>query len=358
MIKRTYDEMTKNNQNFSWDQLWVGKWGLQFTSIDGVLYTKNIKEEIGKKFTDAIMIADREGVSCFLPKVQLNEIGKYFAKEINNIQEAKRWCRRVMEETDAIFKLMDSLKQKSKYDYDDYKRLVDATFSHVPPNFVIKKAADYLDEERLKKYLPNFSRARTYTEPVYDEVDSVLKKIVQVISKQENVAATWMRYITHDEIKNYFEKGILPPLDILRKREKGCALWFHDGNCTFYFGKEFREIKKKMMIVYRRKVIKGTTAYPGKIRGIARVVFDPHRVNVFNSGDILVTGMTRPEYLPLMEKSAGFVTDAGGILSHAAIVARELKKPCVIGTIVGTKKIKDGMMVEVDADKGIVKIIS
>ena len=48
MIKRTYDEMTKNNQNFSWDQLWVGKWGLQFTSIDGVLYTKNIKELIEK----------------------------------------------------------------------------------------------------------------------------------------------------------------------------------------------------------------------------------------------------------------------------------------------------------------------
>ncbi|MBI2112037.1 hypothetical protein HYT52_00675 [Candidatus Woesearchaeota archaeon] len=350
--------MTKNNQTFSWDQLWAGKWGLQFTSIDGVLYTKNIKEEIGKKFTDAIMIADREGVSCFLPTVQLNKIGKHFAKRIKNIQEAKRWCRRVMEETDAIFKLIDRLKQKSQYDYEDYKRLVDATFSHVPPNFVIKKAADYLDEERLGEYLLYFSRARTYTEPVYDEVDYVLKRIVKVISKLENVAATWMRYITHDEVKNYFEKGILPPLDILRKREKGCALWFHDGKCTFYFGKEFRRIKNKMIITYRGKVIKGATAYPGRIRGIARVVFDPHRVNVFNSGDILVTGMTRPEYLPLMKKSAGFVTDAGGILSHAAIVARELKKPCVIGTIVGTKKIKDGMKVEVDADKGIVKIIS
>ena len=84
---------------------------------------------------------------------------------------------------------------------------------------------------------------------------------------------------------------------------------------------------------------------------------NPREVSVFDKGDILVTGMTRPEFLPLMEKAAAFVTDAGGILSHAAIVAREMRKPCVIGTHVATKVLKDGDVVEVDADKGIVKIM-
>ena len=58
-----------------------------------------------------------------------------------------------------------------------------------------------------------------------------------------------------------------------------------------------------------------------------------------------------------MEKASAFVTDEGGILCHAAIVAREMKKPCIIGTKVSTKILKDGDMVEVDADNGIVKVL-
>jgi len=58
-----------------------------------------------------------------------------------------------------------------------------------------------------------------------------------------------------------------------------------------------------------------------------------------------------------MEKASAFVTDAGGMLSHAAIVARELKKPCVLATENATKIIKDGDEIEVDANMGIVRIL-
>ena len=68
--------------------------------------------------------------------------------------------------------------------------------------------------------------------------------------------------------------------------------------------------------------------------------------------------MTRPDYLALMKKAAAFVTDSGGILCHAAIVAREMKKPCVIGTQVATKVFQDGDIVEVDAEKGVVTKIN
>lgn len=67
--------------------------------------------------------------------------------------------------------------------------------------------------------------------------------------------------------------------------------------------------------------------------------------------------MTRPEYIHLAKKSAGIITDAGGILSHAAITARELKKPCIIGTKNATQILKDGDLVEVDAENGVVKIL-
>ena len=99
----------------------------------------------------------------------------------------------------------------------------------------------------------------------------------------------------------------------------------------------------------------GIVAQPGKVRGRVVIVMKSHDLLKVSAGDILVSSMTRPEMTPVMQKVAGFVTDEGGITSHAAIVSRELKKPCIIGTKVATKVLKDGDLVEVDAEKGIVR---
>ena len=71
----------------------------------------------------------------------------------------------------------------------------------------------------------------------------------------------------------------------------------------------------------------------------------------------MVSVSTSPQLLPAMKLSAAFITDMGGITSHAAIVARELKTPCIVGTKIATKVLHDGDLVEVDANRGIVKII-
>ena len=75
-------------------------------------------------------------------------------------------------------------------------------------------------------------------------------------------------------------------------------------------------------------------------------------------GDILIAVMTFPNFIPAMEKAAAFVTDEGGILCHAAIVSREMRKPCIIATKHATKVFKDNDLVEVDAEKGIVRKVS
>ena len=103
--------------------------------------------------------------------------------------------------------------------------------------------------------------------------------------------------------------------------------------------------------------IKGSIAFRGIIKGVVKVVASPKEQGKLNKGEILVTAMTTPDFLPCMERAAAFVTDEGGITCHAAIVAREMKKPCVIGTRIATKVLKDGDLVEVDAETGIVKII-
>jgi len=103
--------------------------------------------------------------------------------------------------------------------------------------------------------------------------------------------------------------------------------------------------------------IKGVTACRGIVKGIINIIMSYHDFNKFNEGDILVTSMTTPDYIILMKKACAFITDEGGLSCHAAIVAREMNKPCIIGTKIATKVLKDGDLVEVDANKGVVKIL-
>lgn len=103
--------------------------------------------------------------------------------------------------------------------------------------------------------------------------------------------------------------------------------------------------------------IKGIIAFKGVVRGTAKIVCHSNEVNKVQFGDILVSQMTFPSYISALQKAVAFVTDEGGITCHAAIVAREMKKPCVIATKIATKVLHDGDLIEVDADHGVVRIL-
>jgi phosphohistidine swiveling domain-containing protein len=101
---------------------------------------------------------------------------------------------------------------------------------------------------------------------------------------------------------------------------------------------------------------KGNPAYPGEVFGRVVVIVHENELANVQEGDILVSPMTRTSFLSAMQKAAAFVTDEGGVTCHAAIMARELKKPCVVGTKIASKVLKNGMQVEVNATEGIIKI--
>lgn len=99
-------------------------------------------------------------------------------------------------------------------------------------------------------------------------------------------------------------------------------------------------------------LVKGAPASPGLVTGPVKIIRSAKEINKVKKGDILVTAMTTPDFVPAMKKVAAIVTDRGGQTSHAAIVSRELGVPCVIGTNEATKKLKNGMMVTVNAQTG------
>lgn len=103
------------------------------------------------------------------------------------------------------------------------------------------------------------------------------------------------------------------------------------------------------------KGAKGQCAFAGKAGGMVKIVQVPSDMHKMKRGDILVSQATSPDLLPAMKKAAAIVTNTGGLICHAAITARELKIPCVVGTTNATLVFKDGDKVEVDATKGIVR---
>ena len=120
-----------------------------------------------------------------------------------------------------------------------------------------------------------------------------------------------------------------------------------------------QEAAEEMATTEERKVIiKGLPASPGKGAGRAHVILNPKDIDEFKDGEVLVTEMTAPDWVPAMKKAKAIVTDSGGMTCHASIVSRELGIPCIVGTKsrgqAATTTIKDGTDITVDASNGVV----
>jgi len=142
----------------------------------------------------------------------------------------------------------------------------------------------------------------------------------------------------------------------LAERLNGFCLLLHAGTIDFF--KPSRKPAETPVEVAATTPgeIRGTAASRGVVTGRVRRVMDLSEAPLLEAGEILVTTMTRPEMGVALDRAAAFVTDEGGRMAHAAIIAREMGKPCVIGTGEATRLLKDGMGVTVDGDNGIVTI--
>jgi len=102
-------------------------------------------------------------------------------------------------------------------------------------------------------------------------------------------------------------------------------------------------------------LVTGLTASPGLVSGTVRIVLTPSEGDSIQPGEILVAEMTTPDWVPFMRRAIAIVTDSGGMTSHAAIVARELGIPCIVGARVATTTLKTGQVVTVDGAAGTIQ---
>lgn len=174
--------------------------------------------------------------------------------------------------------------------------------------------------------------------------------------RKYNLSFNDLRWFTLDEVRGLIKTRDFKNIGRYEKQGRRIGL-LREKSYQDISKRDWQSIAKAHDQTISR-VIAGIAASRGIARGVARIILDPHvDGHRLKKGDILITSMTRPEFLPIMKKAAAYVTDEGGVTCHAAIVAREMHKPCIIGTKNGTKILIDGEMIEVDADTGTVKKI-
>lgn len=188
--------------------------------------------------------------------------------------------------------------------------------------------------------------------------DSLKDKFFKEMEKRVKIPETLVAYGKKEEFKASFNNSTIAK--VWQEREKGSLYVYSKSKIqAIYTGSQIMEFLKNAYPEIKENIteIKGTPACLGVVKGKVRIVLTASENSKLLPGEVLVTSMTRPEHLPAMKRAAAIITDDGGVTCHAAIVSRELNKPCIIGTRIATKVLRDGEMVEVNANEGIVRRI-
>ncbi len=184
----------------------------------------------------------------------------------------------------------------------------------------------------------------------------IVEKLLREIARRIGVPLEAARYLLEGEMRLALFDGKVD-FPLLLERKRWCFLLAQGGRSVVYSGKE---AEKWAASVKEEKApgvseLHGTPATVGKVTGKACIVNAPEDIAKMREGFVLLSVATNPFLLPAIKKAAAIVTDQGGLTCHAAIVSREFSIPCIVGTRHATRVFKDGDLLAVDADNGVVR---
>lgn len=286
------------------------------------------------------------------------------ALEIKELNEIHKNCHTAVEIQKALgrhvekFAYLGYREPFSKgYDFAFFKeKLKDSGEDNITPfepNIILSQAEqDIVDLMQEYVYFRNYRTEKLYEALYY------IEPLWQKVSEALGLPSRSLFYYAEGEIPQLLSSDIQVDEAIIKERENGYALLLHDDVISILVGSELASHKElREGFVEQSQSIGGMVACKGVAKGKVKIVLKASEQFKVEAGDILVTSMTTPDFIPCMQKAVAFITDEGGITCHAAIVAREMKKPCIIGTKNATKILRDGDVVEVDAERGIIQIV-
>ena len=264
--------------------------------------------------------------------------GEYFYKQVRLLSKESRSSLQV-----EIKKFEQVYKNRVKA----FKKLLVALKPNKYQKELLQMAHDltFIKDER-----DDYRRRQSFT----------IRPLFAELARRFNLPPRAPLYLIKSEMEQWFKTGKLPvnKKELLQRMKGYCLVINNGSSVSIYSGVKMRQFIKSQKFTGQGSEsakITGLVGNSGVVKGRVCVVYTKHDLKKIKKDSVLVAVTTNPDYVPAMRLCKAFVTDEGGVTCHAAIVAREMKKPCIIGTKVATKVFKDGDLVEVDADKGVVK---
>ncbi|MFH1900185.1 MAG: PEP-utilizing enzyme [Patescibacteria group bacterium] len=222
---------------------------------------------------------------------------------------------------------------------------------------IVKKLKLSNQEKHLFNIAADIIWLKGYRKDCYYHGFFVLDLILAEIARRSGLSLLQTKYLLHKELPKALKGKDFSKLT--NERMKFSVIYFNKRRQKVLIGKRASKFLSRQKFERIPKIkasdLNGTCACPGFAKGIARVVNVPEDIPKMKPGDIMISHTTFPALVPAMKKAAAIVTEDGGVTCHAAIVARELQTPCIVGCKGLLKVLKDANRIEVNASEGIIK---
>lgn len=363
-----------------WQQLVKRNMPLHQMYTVGYAYSVIMKKVFGINLAHHIFIGENGLETSYRSQTELLKLKKHF---FSKCQKNKKYIALLCVQQNKLYKIyLKLLKQFKKINlgkidnkkllvwYKKFIKLEGEAFAILNYPFHISTSLSELNTGFSKDIAKLGKIRNAATKLIYYECyHQDYWGIFNVVAERFKIPKKLVSFLLPAELEITLKTGQCPVLNIeLQNRYNYYVLDLKGDKLSLYTGSKAKELAKralagiadiqKQKINSKIKLLTGVCAYPGKFSGSAKIIFDEEDAKLkLKNGGVLITSMTRETLTPYLKKVGAIVTDEGGILCHAAIMSRELKIPCVIGAKIATQVFRDGDLVEVDAERGIVRKI-
>ncbi len=392
----------ENHYGFPCDIEWAYEAGKFYIVQSRPITTLTDKTEITKQFKrdDYILSFWVQGVSVFVTDIHLDAykilqvlyiidngmFKQYFTKKAygealdrglefysdkdafdNYKKDLSSHCDKFTEFFESEIKNQKLLSREKVIEFFEYTKKLCRDYAQMNLESTDKAFAQQENNLIIQKNLSEVAKfkdtVRGIMNMVLFEPNGYSHQFFVILGNQFNLPPSIFDNLTQKETLDLFEDK-KPDESVVSSRQKAFVESYNLE--SFYEGKEAELILQEFRenIEYT-DTFHGQTASKGKITGMVKIIpvdySNPDRINIeiekMKQGDILVAETTAPELIVACKKAGAIITDMGGLMSHAAIVSREFGIPCIVGARNASKILKDGDMVEIDANNGVVRII-
>jgi len=357
-----------NIQNVDWE-LWIERTGISIFLSTFFAHIENgiMEKVIGGGFHHQLFFRDGNKQYWMRSKTDMDEMRKAHVDFI--LKTPRHDIKGIFDKAQSLLNTAETLivEAKSLSDGDflmrspEFLRQLEEILLYTTsiPYFLLS-ALESLSAEEFKTHNEIKERCELLrADSKYLALQSAIgDRLLNLLEVKHSLLKGSMKNASWQEILSALEQDIVPNVGELKNRDRS-VFWFEAGVVCFSDKSELYKVVEDILHVDTEITeVKGSIACKGSASGAVKIVNHPDEMGKVQEGDIIVSRNTNPSLMPVLSVCAAIVTDEGGIACHAAIVSRELGKPCVIGTKIATKVFKDGDLVEVDAERGVVRIIT